>query len=309
MSGLPDWLSREIIACLPQGIVVCNALEPDYHVVYVNTAMERLTGYAADDLIGRNMRFLQGEDREQEGLARIRTALAAGTSCHAMIRNYRHDGTQFWNEISLEPLRDASGRISHYVSFHRDASERTRMSTRADGPGPPGLAVLRDDKLTGLIRREYFEELLKRDWGLAQRESRRLTLMLFQLDAFGSYVDVFGRAGADQTIRRVARVIGGSFRRASDLCGRYDDDVIVALANGMSTEQARSHAENVIARAHELAIHHPRSPVSRFVTVTAGVATLIPGRDDPPQRLLDDTVATLTQARTAGGNHVVAREL
>ena len=308
MNRLPERLAIAIVERLPQGVVICNALEPDYHVVYVNPAMERLTGYAAADFLGRNMRFLQGEDREQEGLARIRSALAAGTTCHAMVRNYRHDGTLFWNEISLEPLHDASGRISHYASFHRDGSERTRLTARADGPGAPGLAVVREDKLTGLMRREYFEELLKRDWGLAQRESRRLTLMLFEIDALSSYQDVFGRAGADQTVRRVARVVGGCFRRSSDLCGRFDDDRLVALANGMTGEQARAHAENVIARVHELAIHSPRSPVSRFVTMTAAVVTLVPGRDDAPARLLDAAGELLAEARASGGNHVRARE-
>ncbi|HSN71686.1 MAG TPA: diguanylate cyclase [Steroidobacteraceae bacterium] len=309
MKGLPERLAVAIIERLPQGVVICNALEPDYHVVYVNAAMERLTGYGAADFIGRNMRFLQGEDREQEGLARIRRALAAGANCQAMVRNYRHDGTLFWNEISLEPLHDASGRLTHYVSFHRDAGERTRMTTRADGPAGPGLGVVREDKLTGLLRREYFEEVLKRDWGLAQREMRRLTLIVFELDAFQSYRDVFGPAGAEQTVRRVARLIGGNFRRASDLCGRFDEDKIVALANGMTTEQARLHATNVIARVHELAIHHPRSPVSRFVTMTAGVATLVPAREDAPQRLIDATVEVLTAALGEGGNRVAAREL
>jgi diguanylate cyclase (GGDEF)-like protein len=256
------------------------------------------------------MRFLQGEDREQEGVARIRAALAAGNACHAMVRNYRHDGSVFWNEIALEPLHDESGRLSHYVSFHRDGSERSRQVTRVEGlGGAPGLQVLREDKLTGLIRREYFEELLKRDWGLAQRESRRLTLILFDIDAFHAYQGVFGRAGAEQTVRRVGRMIGGCFRRASDLCGRFDEDKVVALANGMTTEQARSHAENVIARVHELAIHHPRSPVSRFVTMTAGVATLVPSRDGAPQRLLEAAVAALNDAKAGDRNRVVAREL
>jgi len=309
MKPLPSWLTRALVAHLPQGVVVCNALEPDYHVIYVNPAMERLTGYAAADFLGRNMRFLQGEDREQEGAKRIRAALAAGSACNAMVRNYRHDGGVFWNEIALEPLHDESGRLSHYVSFHRDGSERSRQVTRSESGGAPGLTVIREDKLTGLIRREYFEELLKRDWGLAQRESRRLTLILFDIDAFQSYQGVFGRAGGEQTVRRVARVVGGCFRRASDLCGRFDEDKIVALANGMTTEQARSHAENVIARVHELAIHHPRSPVSRFVTMTAGVATLVPSREDAPQRLLEATLGALNDAKAGDRNRVVAREL
>jgi diguanylate cyclase (GGDEF)-like protein/PAS domain S-box-containing protein len=306
VTNLPESLARALVDLAPQGIAVCNALEPDYHVIYVNAAMERLTGYSAADFVGRNMRFLQGEDREQEGLGRIRKALATGTSCSAMLRNYRHDGSQFWNEIVLEPIRDAAGRITHVVSFHRDGSERSRQVGRLDG-AIPGGAVLREDKLTGLLDRPHFEELLRRDWSLAQRESRHITLIVFDLDAFRLYVEVFGRAGADQALRRVARLIGACFRRASDLCGRFDDDQVVALANGMTSEQAGSYAETVIARVHELAIHHPRSTVSRFVTMTAGVATLVPARDASPQQLVDAAFAALKEAKTAGRNRVATR--
>jgi diguanylate cyclase (GGDEF)-like protein/PAS domain S-box-containing protein len=308
MANLPDPLALAILERTPQGVAVCNALEPDYHVVYVNPAMQRLTGYAEQDFLGRNMRFLQGSDREQEGIARIRAALADGAPCQAIVRNYRHDGSLFWNEITVEPLADESGRTTHYVSFHRDAGDRARLGTRAETPSLPSLTVLRDDKVTGLLRREYFEELLRRDWSLAQRESRRLALLLFDMDAYRAYHDVFGRAGADQSLRRIARVIGGCFRRASDLCGRFDDDKLVALANGMTMDQARAHAENVIARVHELAIHHPRSPVARFVTMTAGVVTIVPARDDAPERLLQAAQDTLAQAKAGDRNRVLAHE-
>ena len=78
------------------------------------------------------------------------------------------------------------------------------------------MAYLRDDKLTGLLRRTYFEELVKRDWGLAQRETRRLSFLVFDLDCFATYKDTFGKPGADQSLRRISRVISGCFRRASD---------------------------------------------------------------------------------------------
>ena len=149
------------------------------------------------------------------------------------------------------------------------------------------LAYLRDDKLTGLLRRPYFEELIKRDWGLAQRESRRLSFLVFDLDHFAAYRDVFGRQGADQSFRRIARVIGGCFRRASDLCGRFDEDQIAALTTGLDLTQAAKLAEAVLARVRDLAIHHPRSNVSRYVTASAGVVSLVPPHDVPPERIYD----------------------
>ena len=198
-----------------------------------------------------------------------------GGACRTTVRNYRSDGTQFWNEIMLAPLRGADGQVTHFASFHREGGEPA-METRTESRDPTMstqtmLAYLRDDKLTGLLRRPYFEELIKRDWGLAQRESRRLSFLVFDLDHYSQYRDVFGRQGSDQSFRRIARVVGGCFRRASDLCGRFDEDQIAALTTGLDLAQASKLAEAVLARVRDLAIHHPRSSVSRYVTISAGV--------------------------------------
>ena len=213
------------------------------------------------------------------------TLCGDGTPCQTTLRNYRRDGTMFWNEVTLAPLRDAStGRSRTLRASIAKWRRRLRLDARGDARDPSMntqtmLAYLRDDKLTGLLRRPYFEELVKRDWGLAQRESRRLSFLVFDLDHYSQYRDVFGRRGADQSFRRIARVIGGCFRRASDLCGRFDEDQIAALTTGLDLVQASKLAEAVLARVRDLAIHHPRSAVSRYVTASAGVVSLVPPHD------------------------------
>jgi diguanylate cyclase (GGDEF)-like protein len=170
------------------------------------------------------------------------------------------------------------------------------------------LAYLRDDKLTGLLRRPYFEELIRRDWGLAQRESRRLSFLVFDLDDYSQYRDVFGRQGADQSFRRIARVIGGCFRRASDLCGRFEEDQVAALTTGLDLSQAARLAEAVLARVRDLSIHHPRSSISRYVTVSAGVVSLVPPHDAAPGRLYEAALRALKDAKELGKNRVMSRE-
>src|SRR5688500_6492483 len=172
-------LLQSLVEAAPDGVVICDARAADCPVVFVNVAMEKLTGYDATHFLGRNLRFLQGHDHEQEGLAKIRTAMQDGTSCHTTLRNYRRDGTMFWNEVTVQPLRDAGGNVTHFAGFHREGGDRLRLGESREKADPAlstqtMLAYLRDDKLTGLLRRTYFDELVKRDWGLAQRESRRL---------------------------------------------------------------------------------------------------------------------------------------
>ncbi|MGH8174910.1 MAG: diguanylate cyclase domain-containing protein [Steroidobacter sp.] len=311
--GLDPGLLQQLVSAAPEGVAICDARAADWPVVFVNAALEHLTGYEADSLLGRNLRLLQAEDHEQEGLAKIRTALRDGGSCHTAVRNYRRDGTMFWNEITIAPLRDSAGQITHFASFHREIGDRLRTDARPDVRDPSlntqtMLAYLRDDKLTGLLRRPYFEELVKRDWGLAQRESRRLSFLVFDLDHYSQYKEVFGKPGSDQSFRRIARVIGGCFRRASDLCGRFDEDQIAALTTGLDLVQASKLAEAVLARVRDLAVHHPRSAISRYVTASAGVVSLVPPHDADPSRAYEAALKALKDAKDLGRNRVVSCE-
>lgn len=314
-------LLKRTLESAPEGVVVCEARSGEWQVVFANAAMEQLTGYQADALVGRDLGLLQAQDTDQEGLAVIRRSLSEGVSCRTTLRNYRRDGSMFWNDIRVTPFRGADGAITHFASFHR---EGTSVAARSQSESTPDatesfmatqsmstqsmLAYLRDDKLTGLLRRQYFEELVKRDWSLAQRESRRLSLLIFDLDNFLHYRDVFGRPGAEQTFRRIARVVAGCFRRASDLCGRFDEDQIAALTTGLDLSQAAQLAEAVLGRIRDLSIHHPRSAVLRYLTASAGVVSLVPPHDMEPTRMYLTALQALQDAKELGRNRVVSRE-
>src|SRR5712671_4484297 len=251
MNADPNLL-RVLFDAAPDGVMVCDALGADFPILYVNRAMEQLTGYVRTDMHGRNPRFLYGSDREQEGLVRLRAALTAGVACHVVVRNFRRDGMLFFNDVTLTPLRDDQGRITHFASFHREVGTQARNESKdANLSTQTMLAYVRDDKLTGLLRRSYFEDLLQRDWGLAQRESRRLTLVAFDLDYFAQYREVFGAQGADQCFRRIARVISGCFRRSTDLCARMDEDHVLALTVGVDGTGATQFAEMILTRVRD----------------------------------------------------------
>lgn len=109
------------------GITISDARAPDYPLIYVSPGFERMTGYAAAEVLGRNSRFLQHEDHDQPDLDEIRRAIKAGTQCRVVLRNYRKDGALFWNELTLYPLHDGAGRLTHYVGIQRDITERKQV--------------------------------------------------------------------------------------------------------------------------------------------------------------------------------------
>ncbi len=173
-----------------------------------------------------------------------------------LIRNYRPDGSLFWNEILLQPLRNSEGTVTHWVGYCRDSGGR--MKTAVDNRTVPGLPALqREDRLTGLNSRPYFEELLKRDWQLAQRDSHAIGLVMLDIDDLQVYNDKFERTGGDAVIRRVARVIGGSYRRGGDVVGYWGAGTFVVLIQGDAAERAAEYARVVSQRVRDLLIHHP----------------------------------------------------
>ena len=96
-------------------------------MIFVSPGFERLTGYRADEVLGRNCRLLQGADTDPAAVAALRSAIANGTGCTVEILNYRKDGTAFWNELTVAPVVDATGALTHFVGVQADVTERRRL--------------------------------------------------------------------------------------------------------------------------------------------------------------------------------------
>ena len=296
---------RSMVDAAPEGIVICDAQVPELPVVYVNAAFTQLCGYPASGLLGSNLRILQGNDREQEGRQRVREAIQSATPCRALLRNYRPDGSVFWNELFIQPVQNAGGKITHWVGYHRDAGGRLKSGERAAAGLPPWL---REDRLTGLNSRAYFEEFLRRDWLVAQRDSHEIGLVLFDIDELGPYNETFDKAAGDACIRRVGRVIAGSYRRGGDLLGRWEGGTFAVLIQGDAGQKVAEYARVVTQRVRDLLIHHPRSAGERYVTLSAGVASLVPPRALALDALSNGARAALQRAKQQGKNTVAMAE-
>ncbi|MDQ4002172.1 MAG: PAS domain S-box protein [Actinomycetota bacterium] len=119
-------LRDRAIAASSNGIVITDPGQPDNPITYVSPAFERISGYSAQEVLGRNCRFLQGTDREQPALEELRAALQEGRGCQAVLRNYKKDGTLFWNELSISPVHDEEGHLISFVGVQNDVTERRR---------------------------------------------------------------------------------------------------------------------------------------------------------------------------------------
>ena len=116
----------------PIGITLADPSLPDEPLVYVNEAFERVTGYPTDYVRGRNCRFLQGPDTDPATVAEMRQAIEREEPVTVVVRNYRKDGSPFWNEVTIAPIYDDDGELVHYVGFQSDVSERERAKRTAE---------------------------------------------------------------------------------------------------------------------------------------------------------------------------------
>jgi PAS domain S-box-containing protein len=119
----PELLER-VVDASEDGIVVAEQEGDENILIYVNKGFERLTGYSADEILYRDCRFLQNEDRDQPGLTVIRKALAEGRACREVLRNYRKDGTLFYNELSITPVFGEDDHLTYYIGVQKDVTER-----------------------------------------------------------------------------------------------------------------------------------------------------------------------------------------
>jgi diguanylate cyclase (GGDEF)-like protein/PAS domain S-box-containing protein len=298
---------RLMVESLPDGAVLVDASVPDLPVVYANPAFERLTGFSRSELLGCNLRMLQGEERHQAGRQRLRDAIEAGVETRALVHNFRKDGEPFWMEVHLVPVRDAAGQLTHWLSLHRESEARGTQEDRSTGrfQAMAPMLLQRDDPLTGLKSRATFEDLLAHHHGLARREGRAMTLLAADVDDLGGYNETFGRTAGDALLKRVARAIGTCFRRGSDVLCRWEGGSFVALASGMDEAQMREHGERVCARVRDMRIHHPHSRYGRHVTISAGLAGGVPARDAGVDSFREAAFAALAEARARGDSAVL----
>jgi PAS domain S-box-containing protein len=117
-------LKERALAASAEGITIADARLADEPLVYVNAGFERLTGYTREEILGRNCRFLQGSEAPPDVRAEIRRAITEQRECTVEIRNYRKDGTPFWNRLSITPVRDGTGAVTHFIGIQSDITAR-----------------------------------------------------------------------------------------------------------------------------------------------------------------------------------------
>ncbi len=280
----------EALDWLEQAAVLIESADPEQPIIRVNRAFTRLTGYPAEEVLGRDLSFLQGRflGQQPQPHQRIRRAISGGERLRLVLRNERRDGTSFWSELSLCPVADSNGgNGSGCISMLRDVTEL--LGERAARVQPAGLPT-----------RQHFLELLERRWREAMRDIKPLTIYLMDLDGFLPLSERLDPGTSARLLARLAARLRSQFRRASDTIAHDEAGRFAAISLGLTPAQAMHVAQNAANAIRELELGAGDQPV-RF-TLSTGMSTGIPTPVTELSRVLDEAEEALLEARQAGGD-------
>ena len=237
------------VAASSNGIVITDPNVSDDPIVYVNPAFERISGYSAEEVGGRNCRFLQGEDRDQPALDELRGALREERECRVVLKNYRKDGTPFWNELYVSPVQDEEGKLTNFVGIQNDITQRRRTEEERD------LLLVKEQ----LARTEAVEA------------RRRLALLAAAGPALSASLDY------EETLEGITRLLVPDL---ADWCllDIVEDDGSI---NQLAAAHAESEKENLLRRLREHRQFGEEDPGSTAKVLRTGQSVLLPDLPDP----------------------------
>ena len=272
-------------------IVITNHLLDDQPIEYVNPAFERISGYSPAEALGRNCRFLQGTDRGQAEVALLRRATEAGREAHVVLRNYRKDGGVFWAQLSISPLRDAAGQVTHYVGVLSDITEARNYREQLEHQA-------NHDMLTSLPNRSLLRDRLDLAVAHAHRQGKLLAVAFIDLDNFKVINDSLGHSAGDQLLKVTAERLRACLREDDTVARHGGDEFVLLLNDQVSREAVGRTISRVIER-----LAQPLIVEGHEITNTCSVGvTLYPDDGTDAGTLLRNADAAMYRAKAQGKN-------
>jgi diguanylate cyclase (GGDEF)-like protein/PAS domain S-box-containing protein len=276
-------------------IVILDATDPRHPIDYVNPAFERMTGYAAGDAIGRQLTMLAGPETAQAGRLEIERALREKTEGHTVAKSYRRDGTSFWNDFHVAPVRDEAGRVTHYVGVMNDVTESKDYEAQLAHQASY-------DALTDLANRNLLQDRLTQAIAQGKRNAAPVAAVFLDVDHFKLVNDSLGHTVGDEMLRLVARRLRASVRE-SDTVARLGGDEFVLVLPGKAAGSAFEADITALVDKLLSQMSQPLTLAGREVRPTCSIGVAVfPQDGDDADTLLRNADAAMYRAKELGRN-------
>ena len=291
-------LARRAMDASATGLTIADGRDPDLPLIYANPAFLQMTGYTREEVHGRNCRFLQNDDRNQPALNTLRAALQANKPCEVVLRNYRKDGRAFWNEITIAPVFDTAGIITHYIGTQKDISDRKAAEAHVER-----LAYF--DPLTELPNRRLFLDRLANNLALSNRNNTHGVVAVLDLDNFKNLNDAEGPEMGDLLLREIAVRLQNCLRDGDTVARLGGDEFAVLLANLSADAASAAQLGRVIVERIGTSIGAPLTlgSIKHQITTSIGAVVFPTGKESSAE-ILQKADTAVYRAKAAGKNTI-----
>ncbi len=292
-ADLPEGLLQRAVSAVTTGLTISDVRDPDQPLVWVNEAFLQLSGRTREQVLGRNCRLLQGPGTDPVAIAELGAAIAAGRQVRTRLRNYRADGTPWWNELTLSPVHDAGGTLTHYIGVQNDVTAQVEAEENV-------LHLAYHDPLTRLANRARLDDALRTALRRRERTGTRTALLFIDLDDFKLVNDRHGHSVGDALLRQIAARLR-TVVRADDLLARQGGDEFLLLLSDLPAEAAERIATRTAEQVQH-ALRHPFEVDGISVQAAASIGISIdPGTALHADELLRHADAAMYTAKRGGG--------
>jgi len=218
-------------------------------------------------------------------------------SLWGMLTAYNCSGVREWQQWEIDFLQ-------HLANQMAIAIEQSQLYRQLAIANQKLQELATTDGLTGIANRRQFDRVLMLEWRRLAREELPLSLIMFDIDFFKPYNDFYGHLGGDDCLRQVARAIASSAKRAGDLTARYGGEEFAVVMPNTSAAGANVVARKICDGIARLKLPHARSSIGPYVTLSCGIATVIPAAEASPDTLIRSADGALYQAKNEGKNRI-----
>lgn len=295
MSGF-DFDFKDIINEAHDVIVVTKATpisSPGPEIVYVNKAFTKLTGYSFNEAVGGDPRMLQSGDTDPETKAKIRRALRKQEPIRVTIKNYSKTGEGYWLEMSILPLKDADGKVTHFAAIERDVTESKELEFKLD-------ELSRHDPLSGLLNRRAFDEAIELELSRFFKTDKIFTVLALDIDHFKAVNDKYGHQAGDRVIKLVSETCELIFDDIAHVA-RTGGEEFTILIPEMDAQTSEPLAEQLRQKIAELTV---LTDVGEITFTTSIGISEVGVHDKITSQILARADKALYEAKNTGRNRV-----
>lgn len=258
---------QDILDSTNDVVIVTDAYpleEPDGpKIIFANQAFYELSGYTADEVMGKTPRILQGPKTDRKTLDKIREALEKGERINVELLNYSKRGEEYWLDFSINPIYTEEGELKYFAAIERDITEKKAREEKLK-------ASAFEDPLTSIFNRRHFEQEAKTAMARLLRHQEVFGLMLIDIDNFKDINDNLGHAEGDKALCKLAQICNTLFREC-DLVFRYGGDEFVVILHRVDNK-------NSVIKKGQLLIDTMKNISDKTISISIG-ATLATEQD------------------------------